>query len=105
MKLDHVAINVKSIEVSSKWYQDNLDAKVLFQDDTWAMLDIDGTKIALTISNQHPPHFAFTLESIDDFPEGEEIRYHRDGSAYLYIEDPDGNTIEYVYWPESLGEE
>lgn len=102
MKLDHVAINVLCVESSSRWYQDHLGAEVLFQDATWAMLDINGTKIALTISKQHPPHFAFELDSLAHFPKGEEIRYHRDGSAYLYIEDPDGNTIEYVYWPESL---
>ena len=98
MQLDHIAINVRSIEKASAWYMTNLGAKIEHIDKTWAMLDIDGTKIALTVSREHPPHFAFTLTSMDDFPSGEEIRYHRDGSAYLYIEDPDGNTIEYVYW-------
>ena len=78
----------------------NLGATIDYIDETWSMLDVGGTKIALTGSRQHPPHFAFTLQSLDDFPTGEEIRYHRDGSAYLYIEDPDGNTIEYVYWPK-----
>ena len=99
MQLDHIAINVKDIKKASDWYTMHLGAKIEYLDDTWAMLDVSGTKIALTISRQHPPHFAFTLASLDDFPVGEEIRYHRDGSAYLYIEDPDGNTIEYVYWP------
>ena len=100
MQLDHIAINVKNIEKASEWYQKNLNATVEYIDETWAMLDVGGTKLALTISRQHPPHFAFTLQSLSDFPPDEEIRYHRDGSAYLYIEDPDGNTIEYVYWPE-----
>lgn len=104
MQLDHIAINVENIEKASEWYQKSLDARILYKDETWAMLDVGGTKIALTISKQHPPHFAFTLHSLDDFPPGEEIRYHRDGSAYLYIEDPDGNTIEYVYWPEGENE-
>ena len=101
MELDHIAINVKNIKKASEWYTKNLGAKIDYEDETWAMLSVGSTKIALTVSQQHPPHFAFTLKSIDDFPPGEEIRYHRDGSAYLYIEDPDGNTIEYVYWPES----
>jgi len=104
MQLDHIAINVENIEKASEWYTKNLGAKIEYIDETWAMLDVGGTKIALTVSRQHPPHFAFTLKSLDDFPAGEEIRYHRDGSAYLYIEDPDGNTIEYVYWPESSNE-
>ena len=104
MQLDHIAINVANIEKASEWYQKNLNATVEYIDETWAMLDVGGTKLALTISRQHPPHFAFTLKSLNDFPPDEEIRYHRDGSAYLYIEDPDGNTIEYVYWPESSNE-
>ena len=104
MQLDHIAINVRNIEKASEWYQKNLNATVEYIDETWAMLDVGGTKLALTISRQHPPHFAFTLESLNDFPPDEEIRYHRDGSAYLYIEDPDGNTIEYVYWPENTNE-
>ena len=100
MQLDHIAINVNNVKEASGWYTTNLGAKIEYIDETWAMLDVGGTKIALTVSRQHPPHFAFTLQSLEDFPPGEEIRYHRDGSAYLYIEDPDGNTIEYVYWPE-----
>lgn len=104
MELDHIAINVKDIKKASEWYTKNLNAEIEYIDDTWAMLDIGGTKLALTVSRQHPPHFAFTLKSLDAFPPDEEIRYHRDGSAYLYIEDPDGNTIEYVYWPESSNE-
>jgi len=48
---------------------------------------------------QHAPHVAFTLSKWTEFPEGHEIKYQRDGSAYLYLEDIDGNTIEYIYWP------
>ena len=89
---------MENIERASDWYMKNLGAKIEYIDETWAMLDLDGTKLALTVSDQHPPHLAFCLKSIDDFPTGEEIRYHRDGSAYLYIKDPDGNTIEYICW-------
>ena len=99
MQLDHIAINVKNVRKAVKWYVNNLGASIKYVDDTWASLDVGGTNIALTRAKQHPPHFAFTLEKFSDFPEGHEIKYHRDGSAYLYIEDDDGNTIEYVYWP------
>ena len=57
LKLDHIAINVKSISESAAWYTENLNAQVDYIDETWAMLDIDGTKLALTVSSQHPPHF------------------------------------------------
>ena len=100
MNLDHVAIQVKNLKQSIEWYVSNLNLIVLYQDNTWAMLEaIDGTKIALTIPNEHPPHIAFQVDSFKSFP-GREIKYHRDGSAYLYTKDPSGNIIEYICWPD-----
>ena len=97
MKLDHVAIQVSNLKESVKWYQENLNAKINYCDETWAMLEIGTLKLALTLPHQHPPHVAFEVENLNDFPDGE-IKYHRDGSAYLYVEDPTGNTIEYICW-------
>mgnify|MGYP003630992636 FL=1 len=97
MKLDHIAINVKDITVSKEWYANNLGATVDYEDDTWAMLDCSGTKIALTISKQHPPHIGFTCTTLSELPGMP--KYHRDGSAYVYTKDPDDNVVEYVYWP------
>ena len=99
MKLDHIAINVANIRKSVKWYQEKFDARIRYVDETWASLMVGDVNIALTVESQHPPHLAFSLEKFSDFPEDKEIKYHRDGSAYLYIEDPDGNTIEYIHWP------
>ena len=98
MKIDHVAINVKDIKKSVNWYMENMSAKVDYEDDTWAMLSIGNTKLALTIESQHPPHVAFCVEDIKDLGEGAEIKRHRDGSHYLYLEDPDGNVLEMIYW-------
>ena len=97
MKLDHVAINVKEISSSVEWYRENHKAEILYQDDTWAMLLIGGVKLALTVATEHPPHIAFEVDSVDKFPPGE-FKYHRDGSAYLYTKDPEGNVIEYICW-------
>ena len=98
-KLDHVAINVADIQKSISWYVENLHAQVEYQDETWAMLDIAGSKLALTISNQHPPHIAFSVENIEDVDY--EKHFHRDGSEYCYIRDVDGNTIELISWERS----
>ena len=98
MKIDHVAINVKNIKKSVNWYVENMSAKVDYEDDTWAMLSIGNAKLALTIESQHPPHVAFCVEDIKDLGEGAEIKRHRDGSHYLYLEDPDGNILEMIYW-------
>ena len=99
MKLDHIAINVKNIEDAASWYTQNLGAETIYSDSSWAMLKVGSTKIALTVASQHPPHLGFCVGSIDEIP-CDEPKYHRDGSAYHYIEDPDGNVIEYVYYPE-----
>ena len=94
--LDHIAINVKDINESVNWYKSNFNTEVKYQDETWAMLCVNGVNLALTISKQHPPHIAFKRHE----PPPEDWKAHRDGSRYKYIEDPDGNTIEMVWWPD-----
>ena len=100
MQLDHVAINVEHIQKSIDWYVANLNAEIKYSDDTWALLQIGNTNLALTISEQHPPHIAFCVKDTSEFlgPLGK-CGTHRDGSKYNYINDPDGNVIELIYWP------
>ena len=98
MKLDHIAIQVGNINLSIEWYQKNFNAQVQYSDKTWAMILIGTTKLALTVADLHPPHIAFEMKSLDEFPAGE-IKYHRDGSAYLYVKDPSDNIIEYIFYP------
>ena len=100
MNLDHIAIQVKNIQASSDWYRDNLKADVLYIDETWAMLKVGDVKLALTLASQHPPHWAVRINDEKDFPSNKEIGCHRDGSRYVYIEDPDGNVVEYVLYPD-----
>ena len=96
LTLDHIAINVDNIEDSVMWYKNTTGATVDYTDDTWAMLDIDGTKIALTVASQHPPHVAFRVSTLEEL--GPDYREHRDGSCYVYRVDPSGNTVELIYW-------
>jgi len=93
MGIDHVAINVADIHKSVRWYVEFLDAAIDYQDDTWAMLKVGESKVALALKSQHPPHIAVT---VDEFPEGSMIKEHRDGSRYVYKSDPDGNIIELI---------
>ena len=93
--LDHVASVVSDIDRSIKWYAEKFDNfKVLYQDETLGMIDIDGAKIAFVLADMHPPHIA--IEQKSDVPE--DARMHRDGSYYIYDEDPDGNVIERIWW-------
>jgi|SRR5210317_808695 catechol 2,3-dioxygenase-like lactoylglutathione lyase family enzyme len=98
--IDHVALQVESIEASVEWYVNNFNGTVLYQDETWAMLDMGNVKLALTIPSQHPPHVAILVDSLSKFPVGKKIKTHRDGSLYLYQQDPSGNVIEYIHYPE-----
>ncbi len=100
MKLDHIAIQVDDLPKALDWYQEKLNAKINYCDETWAMLEIGDLKLALIVPEQHPSHMAFEVSNLNEFPAGE-IKYHRDGSAYLYVEDPAGNTVEYICWETS----
>ena len=88
-KIDHVAVTVTNIERSIKWYEDNLDAEVIYSDDTWAFLQFDNIKLALVTEDEHPYHIAFEVEEVVG-------KKHRDGSVSKYIEDPSGNKIELI---------
>tara|TARA_B100000519_G_scaffold202491_1_gene221033 strand:- start:118 stop:450 length:333 start_codon:yes stop_codon:yes gene_type:complete len=96
LDLDHIAVNTNDIKESVSWYVDKFGAEIEYIDETWALLAIGKTKLALTIPDQHPAHTAFRVQSIEDL--GPDYREHRDGSCYVYINDPSGNVIELIYW-------
>jgi len=61
MRLDHVAVPSRDIDQSVKWYVRQFGATVLYQDKTWAFLQVGGNKLALVSPNQPPPHVAFSV--------------------------------------------
>ena len=101
MKLDHVAINVSDISKSLKFYK-NIGGKILYADETWAMIEMGDSKLALTKGDQHDPHIAFRLDAASEILKFGEIKSHRDGSLYTYNKDCDGNTIEWIYYPDKV---
>jgi catechol-2,3-dioxygenase len=100
VNFDHVAINVADIARSVDWYKAQVGAEVLYQDSSWAFLRVGGTKLALTLPNQHPPHVAFDVgpNPPETFFKGAKV--HRDGTVSRYVSDPDGNAIEWIHYPE-----
>ncbi len=93
MKLHHIALCVPDIEPAVKWYAETLNADISYQDETWALLDIENTSIALVLPSQHPPHLAF--ESLEAEKYGD-LTTHRDGTESVYVQDPFGNTVEFL---------
>lgn len=100
MRFDHVALSVEDIARSVAWYVAATGARVLYQDATWAMLEVGGVKIALTLPQQHPPHVAFDIGPAPAEEFMKKARVHRDGSISRYVVDPDGNAIEWIHYPE-----
>ena len=99
MKFDHVAVSITDIKKSVEWYRKNVNARVLYQDETWAFLEASGVKIALVLPSQHPGHLAFDVGPAPSEEFLREAKQHRDGSLSRYTTDPDGNSIEWIYYP------
>ncbi|MDX2504728.1 MAG: VOC family protein [Gammaproteobacteria bacterium] len=91
--IDHIAITVTDIKVSVDWYLRQYHCQVLYQDNTWALLEYHNIKLALVIDREHPPHFAIISETPEQYGP---LTKHRDRSQSVYIEDPDGNHIEMI---------
>ena len=91
-KIDHIAVVVNDIKESLAYYVDNYDCMILHCDESWGYLQFDNTKLALVLKDEHPPHIAFEVDEVEG-------KTHRDGSISKYIEDPSGNKIELIEYP------
>lgn len=102
---DHVAIPSRDIAESVKFYVTRFQAKVLYQDKTWAFLEIGKGKVALVSPGGHPPHFALRVTKKTLLEEarkaGKPVLQHRDGSRTIYLSDPQGNHVELIWYPRS----
>ena len=103
MHFDHVAIPSNDIAGSVKWYQQRFGAEVLYQDATWAFLNLGGVKFALVSPQQHPPHVAINVTEEELAKAAAEagipIDSHRDGTQGIYVHDPFGNVVELICYP------
>jgi len=89
--VDHVALSVTDIREALDWYRRHFQCEVVYQDDTWAMVQFSNIKLALVIPSQHPPHLGFVTPKAADFGA---LKPHRDGTRSVYITDPAGNSLE-----------
>ncbi len=122
MKFLHTMIRVKDIDESLKFYTEVLNMKLDHRkrlDDCWLyfLTDEGNTcQIELTVNDETPEggynlgsgfgHFAFAVESLDDFSAKiEKLGYsylyppfdlNGKGSKIAFIKDPDGYEIELI---------
>lgn len=106
LEFDHIALSSTNIPKDIDFYRSHFsEIWILYQDETWAFLQVGGAKIALVTPGQHPPHLAFrvkTRESLEDMAKESNatIKVHRDRSESFYITDQSGNATEIVFYPE-----
>lgn len=98
---DHIAQQVSDVGEAVAWYQNLIsETKVLYQDDSWAFLEVNGVKLAFVRKDQHPNHLAWRVSDV----QLEELaaRYHqpiathRDKTRSFYLEAPGGQWIEII---------
>lgn len=102
--MDHVALPSHDIAASARFYVENFGAQILYQDQTWAFLRLGQGKLALVTPTQHPPHVALRVDEATLTAAaqnaGKPIDTHRDGTKGIYVEDPHGNAVELICYPE-----
>lgn len=89
--LHHVAVSVRDIARAVEWYTRTFHCTVVYQDESWAMLQFANVQLALVIPAQHPPHLGFVTPEAETYGE---LKQHRDGTRSIYVADPDGNPVE-----------
>jgi len=100
--IDHIALKVEDLKIAEEWYCNNLDAEVTFRDKKYTRLKVENTNIALIDKKYYPwEHIAILIENKEDLPHdlGKTIE-HRDGTVGVYVKDPFGNYLEYIWYSE-----
>ena len=102
---DHIAIKVSDLKLAEEWYLEHLDAKITFKNTKYVRLKVNNTNIALIDEAQYTwPPIAVLVENQDELPEGVERVEHRDGTIGVYVKDPFGNYIEYIWYSQDQSE-
>ena len=104
MKVDHIAIKVSDLKIAEDWYIEHLNAEVTFRDKKYIRLKVDNTNIALIDEQYYPhAHVGFLVHDKKDLPiDKGEVVEHRDGTVGVYVKDPFGNYLEYIWYSDEL---
>ena len=104
MRFDHVAHQVPDIAEAIAWWHENVgNAEVLYQDETWGLVEVAGLRIAFVMAEEHPGHVAFRVspERLEELAarHGREAVAHRDGSRSFYVDGPGQTGVEIISYP------
>ena len=113
----HVALKVQDLDAAETFYVMVLGYRVEWRpDDGNVYLTRDGDNLALHREASKPPpgtldHFGIMLKKADDVDAwaahlkshgivlSKEPKTHRDGARSFYVNDPEGNTIQFIHHP------
>jgi extradiol dioxygenase family protein len=97
--VDHIAVRVADLKIAEEWYLEKLKAEVTFRDRKYIRLKVGNTNIALIDEAYYPwAHIAILVENQDELPEKGMRIEHRDGTIGVYVKDPFGNYLEYIWY-------
>jgi extradiol dioxygenase family protein len=97
--IDHIAIKVTDLKQAEQWYLEHLEAEVTFRDYKYIRLKVGNTNIALIDGAYYPyAHIGVLVNNQDELPEEGQRVEHRDGTIGVYVKDPFGNYIEYIWY-------
>ena len=103
--VDHIAILVDDLDLAEKWYTSQLNAAVSFKDSKYIRIKVQNTNIAL-IDKKHYPyaHIGILVDDVNNLPADGLRVEHRDGTIGVYVEDPFGNYLEYIWYSDQQKE-
>ena len=93
VRLDHTAVITKNLVRDLEWYTKKFSCSLIYQDETWGLLDFDNICLALVTKGEHPNHFAIIDPTIK---KDKRAKRNRDGIFFKYENDPSGNVIEKI---------
>ena len=103
--IDHIAIRVDDLSKAEAWYLEHLKAKVTFKDQKYIRLSVGNTNIALIDKAYYPwAHVGVLVKDKNELPQTGTRIQHRDGTIGVYVKDPFGNYLEYIWYSEDQSE-
>jgi extradiol dioxygenase family protein len=103
--IDHIAIKVSDLKVAEAWYLGHHHAEITFRDEKYIRLKVGNTNIAIIDEKFYPhAHVGILVENYDDLPDFGQRVQHRDGTVGVYVKDPFGNYLEYIWYSPKQSE-
>ena len=104
--IDHIAIRVPDVIKAANWYIENVGGKLTHIDTYYRRIAINNISLAIIDENKYPDnHIGVLVENVEDLPKIGLRMEHRDGTIGVYVKDPFGNMVEYIWYSEGAKRE